>query len=63
LEVVENVVRTRSGRRVKKARISLSYHRQMERKRNEDLRHRAKPKVARLDEVDMVDRLMIRVRI
>jgi hypothetical protein len=46
-EVGENVVRTRSDRRVKKARISLPYYREMEGKRNEGLKHRAKPKVAR----------------
>jgi hypothetical protein len=46
-EIGEKFVRTRSGREVKRARISLPYHGEMEERRIESLEHRAKPKIAR----------------
>jgi hypothetical protein len=46
-EVGGKVVRTRSGREVKRARISLPYYGEMEDRRIEGLGYRAKPKIAR----------------
>jgi hypothetical protein len=46
-EVVEEIMRIRSDREVKKARISLPYYREMKIKRNENLEYRAKFKIAR----------------
>jgi hypothetical protein len=40
-------MRTRNGRKIKKGRISLPYHKEMEIKRNEDLKYKVKFKIAR----------------
>jgi hypothetical protein len=50
-KIIEKVdrkfVRTYNDKKMKKARISLSYHRKMEDRRIEDLKYRTKPKIAR----------------
>jgi hypothetical protein len=46
-EIGEKVVRIRSGREVKRARISLPYYGEMEYRRIEGLGYRAKSKIAR----------------
>jgi hypothetical protein len=46
-EIGGKFVRTYSNREVKRARISLPYHGEMEDRRIENLKHKAKPKIAR----------------
>jgi hypothetical protein len=41
------IVRTRSDKKMKRARISLPYHGEMEDRRIKNLKYKAKPKIAR----------------
>jgi hypothetical protein len=46
-EIDRKVVRTRNNKKMKRVRISLPYHEEMEDRRIGDLRYRVKPKIAR----------------
>jgi hypothetical protein len=46
-EIIKKVLRIRSGREIKKDRISLPYYGEMEDKRKKDLEYKIKPKVVR----------------
>jgi hypothetical protein len=46
-EINEKIVRTRSNKKVKRARISLTYYGKMEDRRIEGLKYKTKPKITR----------------
>jgi hypothetical protein len=46
-KIGKKVVRIRSSREVKRVRILLPYHKEMEHRRKKDLGYRAKSKIAR----------------